>query len=728
MEKSFFDNIKENVESRLNDAFDSKSGFSNIDLSKTNSQYYQQFRETERNDVALRNFFEKFCGLSHNVLKFIVDPLPKRFFTDLDEGIDISGLHVNAKQVVSGAVMSGIIFILLATPFWIFAYVADFFRDFGLFLILVGMFLFYVIYSYPKFLSQVTKMQAQQESLLAILYITIYMRVSPVLENAIYFAADHLTGPLARDLKRILWLTDSNKVSTIENAIEIFIPLWLKRNEDFVKSFMTIYTALEQPTHEQQMIILDKALDFILNRTYEKMRHYSHKLKNPVMFLHTFGMLLPLIALIAFPMVSIFMADKVKVSYMFFGYIVIIPSLLYFFMQRILSKRPGAFSAPDVSKNPYLPSPNMMRITFGKKTYTIKVLPFALIIGLIIMIPGLFHIFLYTIPAYQNAQVTGNPPLSEYQPMPMYLSLLIPIGLSVFIILWMWGISFQRLKARNDTEQIEDDLAATLFQFSNEFTENIPLEIAIQKFLKDYDLLNMKKRSIYTFFSRILREIQSTGRLFSDILFNKKNGIIVEYPSPLLNEIMLVISESVKKGSIAMHNVLIKVSKYLENMKNVKELIYDLLTDTVSEIRMQARFLAPFIAAIVGALTTVIIKAMSDIAKTLSAVMGSLTAGIATSSSSNSMDFFTKMINFSKITPPPLFQALVGIYMVEVVVLLSILADGVNHGFDKTTRNTEIWKNLLFAIVVYVAVVVIGIVSLNSLMQGAHQISSSNMF
>ncbi len=696
-------------------------------LDDIDSQYYKEFQKTEEEDIALRTYFEKFCGYSYRFFGVFLNLIPKKFFNELEDPIVVSRLHVNPKQVISGSLMIGVIFILLALPFWLFAYVAPFFKDFGLFLVMVGLFLYYVIYSYPKFLSQVTKIKAQQESLLAILYMTIYMRVSPVLENAIFFAADHLNGSLSRDLKRILWLTNSNKVPQIESAIRLFIPLWLKRNEDFVKSFLTIYSSLDQSTEEQQMKILDKALDMILNKTYEKMRHYSHELKNPVMVIHSFGILLPLIALIAFPMASIFMSDKIKISYLFFGYIVVLPALVYFFMERILSKRPGAFSAPDISANKQLPPKGKVRLVFNGKQYLISALPFSMIIGVIIALPGLIHLLLVTLPAFNKSKITGVPPFSEYLPGPMYLSLLITVGLAVSVILWKFGVSFQKLKIRNETQEIEDDLAATLFQFSNEFTENIPLEVAIQKFLRDYDLTNMKKRSIYVFFSKILSEMESTGRLFKDILFNPKDGLVNLYPSPLLFEIMLVISESVKKGSVAMHNVLTKVSKYLENMKAVKELIYDLLADSVSEIRMQARFLAPFIAAIVGGLTAIIIKAFADIGTSISKIMDSLTMGMPGASTSSTSNFFSKMINFSAITPPPIFQVLVGIYMVEVVILLSILADGVNNGFDKITRDTEIWKNLIIALIVYSFVIILGEISLSSLVQSATQISTSNI-
>ena len=60
---------------------------------------------------------------------------------------------------------------------------------------------------------------------------------------------------------------------------------------------------------------------------------------------------------------------------------------------------------------------------------------------------------------------------------------------------------------------------------------------------------------------------------------------------------------------------------------------------------------------------------------------------------------------------------MVGIYTVEVVVLLSILANGVENGFDEVSRDNHIARNTIVAIIVYIFITIVGVVALSNLIQ-----------
>ncbi len=315
-------------------------GNTNLDLV---SGSFQEFQKDEREEHSFRNFYEKYCAFAAQYFSFIKIKPSDKGRDSIQDDLDVCGFSVRPEQIIIGAIFTLVFAFFASVPFYILGW-----NDFASFLLCTGLFISYVVYTYPGFYAQIIKMRAQEESILAILYMTIYMRVNPVLENAMYFATQHLNGPLGKDLKQVLWLLDMGKADTIEEAIKHFMELWVKRNPDFVKSFLTLHSALNQTDEENREKILEKSLSTILDSTYTKMKHYSHDLKNPVLILHTFGMMLPLIGMIAFPMLSIFMAGEVKMHYLFFGYIVVLPSLLWFLTQRILSKRPGAFSFPDL--------------------------------------------------------------------------------------------------------------------------------------------------------------------------------------------------------------------------------------------------------------------------------------------------------------------------------------------------------------------------------------------
>ncbi|MBN1157274.1 hypothetical protein JXA85_06645 [Candidatus Woesearchaeota archaeon] len=694
-------------------------GNTNLDLV---SGSFQEFQKEEREEHSFRNFYEKYCGFASQTLSFLKIKPSDKSRDSMQDDIDVCGYNVRPDQVVVGAMFALGFAFLASLPFFILGW-----KDFALFIVCTGLFMSYVVYTYPGFYSQIIKMRAQEESILAILYMTIYMRVNPVLENAMYFATQHLNGPLGKDLKQMLWMLDMGKADTVEEAIKHFMDLWVKRNPDFVKSFLTLYSVLNQTDEENREKILEKSLSTILDSTYTKMKHYSHDLKTPVLVLHTFGMMLPLIGMIAFPMLSIFMAGEVKMHYVFFGYIVVLPALLWFLTQRILSKRPGAFSFPDLTDNPYLPPKGRYLLVFKDKKYLVKVVMFAVIIGVIFMMPGLFWVSKHTMPAVIKMQMMDKStnvnmaigdvlPQQEYTLTAMVFTLTIPAGLALIFIIYFYFTSVQRLKMRNSIAEIEDDLDESLFQLGNQFTDEIPVEVGLKKYLSDSQLLNLKKRHIFKFFKEVVDRIENEGVTFVTAVFEKGTGIIVKYPSILMKEIMWIIIEGTKKGAKTLYNIMTKISIYLGNTKKIKELIYDLLTDTVSSINIQAKFLSPFLASVVGSLTFVIVRVLAEMAKKLEGIMRMLNFG-----ANGSDNFFTDMINFTKIYPPTVFQILVGIYLIETVMLMSILSSGVQNGFDKVSRDYTIAKNLLTAIILYALFIIVAYLSLEGLVQGGIQ-------
>ena len=312
-EGEFIDNIGKQVSS----SFDQNIPKGDYDETESiKSDNYEDFKQEQKDEFSFNTFFEKFCNFSSKYVGgsvSIFKLFDKEIEKEIKEDIEISGVVATPKGVISSSVMVIIIGLIFSFPFVIFNSL-----NFMIFIVMTGFAMSIILFTYPAYLSQIVKIQAQQESLLAILYMTIYMRVNPIMENAIFFAAEHLDGPLGRDLKQILWLLDNEKVANVEEAIQYFIPLWVKRNQDFVKSILILHSVLRQGDKENQAKIMDKSLDLILSSTYEKMKHFSHDLQMPVTLLHTFGMMLPLIGLIAFPMVSIFMSDKVNISWLFF--------------------------------------------------------------------------------------------------------------------------------------------------------------------------------------------------------------------------------------------------------------------------------------------------------------------------------------------------------------------------------------------------------------------------
>jgi len=63
----------------------------------------------------------------------------------------------------------------------------------------------------------------------------------------------------------------------------------------------------------------------------------------------------------------------------------------YFYLRRTISKRPGAFSYPDISSHPDLPPDGKFAMKVGMKKYLISALPIALIASFFVSIPGIAY-------------------------------------------------------------------------------------------------------------------------------------------------------------------------------------------------------------------------------------------------------------------------------------------------------------------------------------------------
>ncbi|MBI4439206.1 hypothetical protein HY640_04700 [Candidatus Woesearchaeota archaeon] len=706
------DRIFENLEKKYSERLESVLGSRSLGLE---SSEFRAFVQEERQLLQVKTWYERFCRASSQVLPFIRPG--KGAEARLNETLMVAGLNVSPGSVWAAPVFFFFLCISVSLVLALLGLV-----NFAFFAVASGLIISIILFRYPDYSAQITRIKSQQESILAILYMTIYIRFNPVFERAIRFAAEHLDGPLGKDLKQIIWMIGSEKKVKTEDAVSYFVPLWSKRNDDFLKAIMILYQINEQPDEANRNRVLNKALDTILQDTHQKMKHYSYDLKMPTILLETFGVMLPLLGLVAFPMVSVFMTDSINIMYVFFGYVIILPAVIFFLSQRIIAKRPGAFSVPEIEQSPFLPPKGKIKVDlFGRRHY-VSVLPVALVVALLVMAPGVYHLFSYTIPLYNaikskqaNVSFTNMPPQleAEYSVKALLLVATVPVGIALGLIIYFYFMSRDRLRLRMEIEAIEEESNEAVFSLMNQFTENIPMEVAIKKVLAEYQMLNAQDKRMYSFFQVLNSRMQFEGINFESALFGKPYGVLLRYPSVLMTEIFWVINETAKKGSRILYYVGTKISTYLANVKKIKELIYSLLNETVSSINLQARFLAPFIAGIVGSITVIIIKALADMGKMLAALMGKLSIGFG----DKTVNIFDQIFDFSSIIPPTMFQVLIGIYVIETTVLLSILSSGVEDGFDSTKRSYAIARNLMYSIAIYFVVTIMGVVMLSGIIQ-----------
>ncbi len=642
--------------------------------------------------------FEKFCKIFG---KIGFEP-PKSIKQKLYLDLLFSGIRAVPKEVFSFAVYS----FLFSIIFSFFLYF--FLPDLGLLLFLFPFIVFYLVLSYPSFMRQVKKVQGGDEAIKIILYMIIYLKINPTLEGAISFAAKHVNGILGKDFKEIAWGIESGKYRSLTEAFQHFMPKWVMWNEDFVRALSLLSTFSYVTDENEREMIFKRSLNYILERTFIRTKSYVEEIISPINIIYMFGLVMPAVALVMFPMISIFLHETVKPGYIILGYLFILPTVNYYFIQRILMKRPSAFIQPDISKHPDLPPEGYFRISlFGKKLY-MPVLPFTLLIGLIIMSYGIMHIAdlyisLHTASDYlikQEILKRENSITFEG----IFSSFSFVFGFALMLYLTFYLRSFQRVEIRKRIKEIEDDLPNILTTLANSLAHGVPLEKGIEKNLEEYERLGMKNRVGYRFFREVLDRIRKLGFTLEKALFDKEYGVLKHYPSKIMEETMRILLTTVGKSSMLLGKIARTISDYFKNIKEIELRIKELLVDVRTGLRMQASIIVPAITGAVSSLGIFILnmlKILSDKLAEIEKSFGLLTLSSASNSFSDLMNALVG--DMTKVMPMTIFQIVVGLYTFIAITLMSYLLAGIENGFDKVMRDKEIAENIKKGMLVYFA-------------------------
>ena len=680
------------------------------------SKEYQTFLQEgyDEDEKGFLQLYKKAAQFSQKTLKL---KAPSSMANNINQHLLVTDVDLNADQVFSLTVMSAIVGLAITLPLLLI-------QDTAVYILpLLPLALAYFLLTYPAYLSAVTKIKASDETVKVILYMIIYLRLNPQVEGAIRFAAAHSRGPIGKDLIKIIWDLQIRRYVTINQAISSKITKWLLWDKEFVES-MNLIQALSLETSEvARDRTLDKTLTFILDSTYEKMKEYSRNLRTPIMLIHTMGITFPIMGLVMFPMISIFLNHDVNPYYLIVGYIGILPAFNYFYLRRTISQRPGAFAYPDISHHPDLPPQGKIAVMMSGKKYFIRVLPIALIVGFFVMTPGIAYFISF---AQQYYSIVGTPGFldtwknilkNQYANALSFsvFSLSIVWGISLALIIYFYGTSFQRVKIRDDIKAMEDEFQIGLFRLGDVLQSGIPVETALDETLEKYREYKLQTSPMYSFFQTILKNIREMGMTLKRAVFDKNYGVMNRYPSLLIYDIMQVLVSASEKSSAILSTAARTISAFLLKTKNVENLLKEMLDEVVAAISLQSNFIAPFIAGIVAAMATFIIQLLQQLATFMDNIQSFFNFGGAIPGGGFKFGELLGLIRIEEVIPATIFQLVVGIYMIETVVVLAYFLNGIKNGFDRTTRNLYIGKSLMIGVIFYTIVMIVGLFVSNSL-------------
>ncbi|MDP6647788.1 MAG: hypothetical protein QGH34_00135 [Candidatus Woesearchaeota archaeon] len=664
---------------------------------KTVSKEYHEFREEFMPEHL--TLYEKLCNLSQKILKIKVD---KKKADKIIENINIAHLKVTPSGVISFSFLAPILIILFGSLFSFLILQSMFFI---IFFFIIGVVLLVPLGNLPVYLANNWRLKTSNQMVLCIFYIVTYMRHTSNLENAIEFAADHLSPPLSIDLKKVLWDVETEKYESVKESLEMYLQSWKKCNFEFIEAIHLIEGSLYEGSEERRLNSLDKSLDVILSETYEKMLHYAHNLQSPITMLHMLGIILPILGLIILPLVVSFM-EGVEWFHLAALYNVALPIGVYYLGKSILARRPTGYGQTDISEeNPELKKYRNIIIKLGKFEFLISPIFFSIIIGLLFLFLGISPILLHAINfpdigvgAEDLTNTCGRKfCLLGYRENVTTGEIIGPYGLGASIIslsvTLAFGVSlgiFYRLRSkkvigiRQRSKKLELEFASALFQLGNRLGDGLPAEIAFGK------VANTMQGTISgSFFKLVSKNITKLGMSIKNAIFDPVHGALVTFPSNLIESSMKVLEQSIKKGPIIAAQALVNISRYIKEIHSVNERLRDLMADIVSSMNSQIKFLAPAISGIVIGITSMV-----------SGVLGKLGAQLQTVTSDIGQQAGLVGI-FGDGIPTYHFQIIVGLYVVQITYILTILVNGIENGSDKLNERYELGANLIRSTLLY---------------------------
>ena len=317
-----------------------------------NSREYIKFKEEM---VPELNGYERLCKSLGNVIKVKVSEKDKE---KVRKQLELAHVDVTPSQALSLSIVSFLsVFFLGLFSSVAIALIKGDIASFPLalfFLILiVGLFLFYYLNSYPQRLANKWRLKASSQMVPAILYVVVYMRHTPNLERAIEFASEHLQFPLALDFKKVFYNVSVGKFSTIKESLDNYLESWRGYSNEFIESFHLIESSLFEPDRARRIATLEKSLQVVLDGVYDKMLRFTHDVRSPLTNVYMLTVVLPVLGIALLPMASAMIGDYIKWNHIFILYNLLIPFLTLVLVDKIIFLRPGGYGESTLlERNP----------------------------------------------------------------------------------------------------------------------------------------------------------------------------------------------------------------------------------------------------------------------------------------------------------------------------------------------------------------------------------------
>ncbi|MBI2004180.1 hypothetical protein HYS72_01820 [Candidatus Pacearchaeota archaeon] len=626
--------------------------------------------------------YEKWCKSLGNIIKLKVS---EKDSVKIKKQLDIAHLDIEPWQALGLGVMVFIAIFFFGLLFSTanLLITGNFPFLFFILTIFAAVFLFYYINGYPQRLANKWRLKASSQMVPAILYVVVYMRHTSNLEKAIDFASKNLQYPLSLDFKKIFYNVEIGKFSTIKESLDNYLESWRDYSVEFVESFHLIESSLFEPDEARRIQTLEKSLQVVLDGIYDKMLKFSHEVSAPLTNVYMLAVMLPVLGIALIPLASAMVGGLIKASHVFILYNLLIPFIAFFMLDKIMLMRPGGHGESKLlEKNP-------LYSEYTDKSHYTK----AFLICLPLFIIGLFPLLVQIgiIPDFTFGQIglgffgenvnffdfkDGKGPFGIGA---LFLGMFIPLSVALFFSISYRAKTKNLIKERDKTVQLENEFNNSLFQLGNRLGNGMPPELAFGRVAES-------SRGLVTedFFKKVNYNIKQGGMDVDKAIFNPRTGALIYYPSELIATSMKILIESSKKGLKIAAIALMSISEYVKNIGKITQRLKDLLAENISSMKSNMTFLAPLLSGIVVGLAAMITSILNQLN------LAQLEGGAELGGVSN----LTNIFDLTQVIPPYYLQIAIGIYLIQIIFILTGTLVTIDSGDDKLQRTNKIANNL----------------------------------
>ncbi len=580
----------------------------------------------------------------------------------LDQKLMLIEFPYTSAEIISGIlVVLGVFFFAAALLYLIIPIVSLVLVFFGILIATTAYIYVTSIYYTQRIIS------FRDEMLQVILELSNYISLNTSMEAAVFYTSEVIPGTLGNQLKQIKEKIEKKEYLTLGEAFEEYMPLWLKINPEFVKGLNLLETA-SMSLPEVREEIINEVIDTVIQYYYDSGKKFTEKLSNKTKTLISVGVMLPMMSLILLPLITIFLPGILNMPILIFIYNIFFPAILLvlafdFATNRIQVNTINIEHSPSYQKTP--------RIFY---VFIVAILFF-------LSLPAVWHISTINL---ENTSTIAR----EYS-----TEAIINIWMCIFGIFLSAGLfSFfyynRHEKLWNKAREIEEDIPHFISILATYLSLNRSIESTLDDIQEDYRRHGFPKHPTTDMLEKIKQLVFKTKMTLRDIM---DKHVLALSPSMRMIATLkkIILFTEIDQKSAAKSARMIRTQTL--SVYKLDLYIQTLLVETSSLVDITVKVMAPLLAVAATIMSVAIVMSLEFIKQQINSILASV--GTA------SIDL--QLVDITAIIPPTVLALIVGIYLAQTTLILSVFLSNINYGTDKVQIAKTVYSNLLTGFLIY---------------------------